>query len=132
MQLLLYPVLDAAAQTAAIGFEAEQARREVVGMWELYLGRSRFEAQPYASPAARASLEELPPAAIVVSEFDAFRDEAIVYAQRLLNDGVSVELHAWARTPHAFDMCLPQAQLSVRAVTQQCDAVRRFLRGPAG
>lgn len=69
--------------------------------WNAYLGQAvGDEVSPYAAPARASDLSDLPPAYISVAEFDPLRDEAILYAQSLLQAGVAVELHLFPGTFH--------------------------------
>jgi len=63
-------------------------------------GHDGMPATPYAAPARAANLSALPPAYIATAEYDPNRDEAIDYAQRLLQAGVPAELHQWPGTFH--------------------------------
>ncbi len=133
MQMLLYPVLDASLRGDSLRtFGEEEALRDVERMWEYYLGAPRAETPGYASPAACEHLGGLAPAYIACAELDGFRDEAIVYAQRLLSAGVSVELHLWPRVPHAFELIAPTAAISRRSSGQQAEAIARLLDAAAG
>ncbi len=58
------------------------------------------DVSPYAAPARAEDLAGLPPAYVGVSEFDPLRDEAIAYAQRLLQAGVATERHLIPGTFH--------------------------------
>ncbi|WP_298772298.1 alpha/beta hydrolase [uncultured Shewanella sp.] len=79
---------------------------------------------PYAAPGKAKDLSKLPPAYIMTCEHDALRDEAILYATRLMNAGVPVELHNYAGTVHGFDFLTPSS-LSEQAIE---DCVRAFKR----
>ena len=70
--------------------------------WGHYLGDSGAERDPKASPLFARSLEALPPAYIVTTEFDPLRDEGNAYAHRLRDAGVEVTLEQVAGTIHGF------------------------------
>jgi acetyl esterase len=127
LQMLLYPVLDAALETASMKATTAADFEDTERMWEHYLGAPRSRAAKYASPASREDLAGLPPAYVCCGELDDLRDEAIAYAQRLLTAGVSVELEIWAKVPHAFEIFVPSTRLARLAVDRQVEAVRRFL-----
>jgi acetyl esterase len=88
-------------------------------------GRHHLGSAPssaYAAPARAGDLSGLPPAYVTCAEFDPNRDEAIDYAQRLLQAGVSVELHQWAGTFHGS-----QAIMLVEVSQRQVARARRHL-----
>ncbi|MFK4069152.1 alpha/beta hydrolase [Streptomyces sp. NPDC029674] len=94
--------------------------------WRHYLGDR--PATPYAAPARATDLSGLPPAHIATAEFDPNRDEDIAYAQRLLQAGVSVELHQWPGTFHGSQAIL-SADVSQRQVAELGAVLRRALAG---
>ncbi len=57
-----------------------------------YLTRPEQASEPYASPLLAADLSGLPPAHIMISEYDPLRDDGAAYAQRLAQAGVPVNL----------------------------------------
>ena len=60
-------------------------------------------------------------------EFDPLRDEGIRYAARMLEAGVSVELHQFPGTFHGSHM-FADAGVSRRTVSEMIGALRRGLR----
>lgn len=82
----------------------------------------------YAAPAREENLAALPSAYILSAEFDPLRDEAILYALRLLQAGVAVELHQVAGAYHGFDQQVADAAISRRALSDQIHHLKRFLR----
>jgi acetyl esterase/lipase len=99
---------------------------KLISAWGHYLG-SR-QATSYAAPARATDLSGLPPAHIASSEFCPNRDEDIEYALRLLQAGVSVELHQWAGTFHGSQAIL-SADVSQRQLAELGDVLRRALAG---
>ena len=57
-----------------------------------------------------------PPAYIDVGELDLFRDESVDYARRLIAAEVSTELHVIPGVPHGFEVFVPEADVSRRAL----------------
>ena len=107
-QVLLYPVLDDRMTTPSMRKMLDTPLwngRSSVHMWRHYLGDAVNEddTSPYAAPARAKDLAGLPPAALTTAEFDPLRDEAIEYAQRLMQAGVPTELHVVPGAIHAFD-----------------------------
>ena len=126
-QLLNQPELDDRQETWSARTFTEtpfMTRNKVAASWRHYLGPA--PASPYAAPARADDLSGLPPAYIASAEFDPNRDEAIGYAQRLLQAGVPVELHQWPGTFHGSQAVL-SAQVSQRQTAELADALRRAL-----
>jgi acetyl esterase len=128
-QLLSQPELDDRQQTwSAQSFTDTpfMTREKVAASWQHYLGSA--PASPYAAPARADDLGDLPPAYIASAEFDPNRDEAIDYAQRLLQAGVSVELHQWCGTFHG-SQAIVSADVSQRQIAELGSVLRRALSG---
>ncbi|MEV4091374.1 alpha/beta hydrolase [Streptosporangium saharense] len=102
---------------------------KISAIWGHYLGGQA--ATPYAAPARAEDLSGLPPAYVATAEFDPNRDEAILYALRLLQAGVPVELHQWAGTFHGSQAIL-SAEISQRQIAELGGVVRRALAGSNG
>jgi acetyl esterase/lipase len=97
--------------------------------WKLYLGTEQNnEISPYAAPTRAKDLSGLPPAYICIGEADLMRDENIEYAMRLMQAGVSTELHIYPGAFHGFDVMVPSAAVSQRAVSEYIDALKRGLK----
>ena len=128
-QLLHQPVLDDRATASKAEFRTSPAFDGEAAelMWCHYLGAE--PPAPDSVPARRSRLDGLPPALITCAEIDPFRDEAIDYARRLLNAGVSTELHVFDRTCHGFDSLLPGLPSSERLFAMQGDALSNAFRG---
>jgi acetyl esterase/lipase len=95
--------------------------------WKYYLGSNSDDVSPYASPAIAADLSGLPPAYVTTMEFDPLRDEGIIYALRLMEAGVSVELHSYPGTFHGSGV-MATAAVSRRASREMMVALARGLR----
>ena len=74
---------------------------------------------PTAAPARAADLAGLPPAYLEVGGLDIFRDEVVVYAQRLSAAGVPVELHVHPGAVHGYDLVAPGAGVTRRALADR-------------
>ncbi|MFD1546139.1 alpha/beta hydrolase fold domain-containing protein, partial [Nonomuraea guangzhouensis] len=126
-QLLNEPELDDRQETwSARNFtDTPWINRDVVtASWRYYLGTA--VASPYAAPARATDLSGLPPAYIATAEFDPNRDEDMGYALRLLQAGVSVDLHQWPGTFHGSQAIL-SAEVSQRQLAELAAALRRGL-----
>jgi acetyl esterase/lipase len=130
-QMLIYPMLDDRARTTssrAVTHPRVWNRESNRLAWAAYLGDQYGGAvSPYAAPSRADDLSGLPPAWIATAELDLFVDENIEYAQRLMNAGVSTELHVYPGAVHGFDLFNPQADVSRRYVAERDTAFRRAL-----
>jgi acetyl esterase/lipase len=133
-QLLIYPMIDHTNSTPSSHAITEPRvwnRESNLLAWEAYLGppEGRAGVPTYAAPARAGDLNGLPPAYITVGELDLFLDENIVYAQRLLQAGVTSELHVYQGFFHAADVLSAEADTS-RRFTSGCEqALVRALHG---
>jgi len=132
-QWLVYPMLDDRDETPSVHEITDPSvwnRSSNQRAWAAYLGDLAGGDVPlYAAP-ARATVEDLrglPPAYVDVGECDAFRDEDIAYAQRLLQAGVPTELHVTPGAFHASEMYGPDADSSRRIERARTEALRRHL-----
>ncbi|WP_343962235.1 alpha/beta hydrolase fold domain-containing protein, partial [Pseudonocardia alaniniphila] len=126
-QLLNQPGLDDRQETWSARTFTETpwlTRDKVADGWRHYLGSA--PASPYAAAARADDLSGLPPAHIATAEFCPNRDEDITYAVRLLQAGVSVELHQWPGTFHGSQAIL-SAEVSQRQNAELAAALRRAL-----
>lgn len=133
-QYLDSPVLDDRMQTPSMGtfHDTPQFDRSCAeAIWAHYLGAGvrpgSAAVSQYAAPARAKDLSGLPPAYVVLCEFDPLRDEGIEYAHRLVQAGVSTELHLYAGTFHGSSIVV-DAEVSKRMVADRLAAVRRGLR----
>lgn len=106
-QLLVYPVTDAWFDTPSYNeYTDPKLPLNKAGMqwfWKHYLGEGASDAgsHPYASP-ARADLQGLPPATVVLAEIDPLRSEGEQYAQKLGNAGVPTQMKLYSGVTHEF------------------------------
>jgi acetyl esterase len=132
-QLLNYPVIDDRMDSPSMrAFEATPlwTSRSNADMWQHYLGdpNTRGTVSPYAAPGRAADLSGLPPAYVLTAELDPLRDEGINYACRLLEAGVSTELHSVAGACHGFDIIAAASTIGRRAIEEQVHALVRGMR----
>ena len=130
-QILLYPMLDdrtgsSRPEPPSIGKFIWNAQCNRFG-WTSLLGVSAGSAQVPAGavPARLENLAGLPPAWVGVGSIDLFVDEDVEYARRLIDAGVSTELHVYPGGYHAFDLVVPNASISKRFTESWMSALRR-------
>lgn len=128
LQLLIYPMLDDRTTIPDPALPPEfltWTYEDNVTGWGALLGdlAGGDDVSPYSAPSRAADLSGLPPTYLDTGDLDIFRDEDVLYAQRLSAAGVSTELHVHAGCPHAFEALAPAAQVSQRVFA---DRVRRL------
>lgn len=86
--------------------------------WTALLGERRGgdDVSYYAAPARCQDLQALPRTFIDTGSSETFRDEILLYAMRLSQAGVSVDLHMWGGGSHGFGLLVPQAAISRAAI----------------
>jgi acetyl esterase len=130
-QLLHIPELDDRLQTGSMQAFVDSPlwnRPLAVQSWQAYLGPlyGAADVPAYAAPARAADLSGLPPAYVSTAENDPLRDEGITYAQRMLQAGVSVELHQFPGTFHGSAV-VTTAAVSRRAQRESALVLRQAL-----
>jgi acetyl esterase/lipase len=130
-QLLHIPELDDRLETPSMRALTDSPmwnRPLAVQSWQAYLGpmAEADDVSPYAAPSRAADLSGLPPAYISTAEADPLRDEGILYGLRLLQAGVSVELHQFPGTFHGSALVM-SAAISRRAHEENVTVLRRGL-----
>ncbi len=132
-QLLIYPMIDDRNNTPsshAVTDPRLWSRDKNIFCWQAYLGQSGKgnNVSPYGAASRAVELAGLPPAYIAVGELDLFLDENIEYAQRLMQAGVSTELHVYPGAFHGFDGFVPDAGISKRFTAERDQALKYALR----
>jgi acetyl esterase len=130
-QLLAIPELDDRLETGSMQAFVDSPmwnRPLAEQSWRAYLGPlyGTADVPAYAAPARAEDLSGLPPAYISTAENDPLRDEGIAYAQRLLQAGVSVELHQFPGTFHGSAL-VTSAAVSRRAQRESALVLRQAL-----
>src|SRR5690606_10737622 len=105
LQVLVYPVTDHRMATPSY---AEHGRQLLISaddmdwFWSQYVPAEADRASADASPGLVDDLAGLPPAVVVVAEYDPLRDETLDYARRLDAAGVPTTLHRYDSMAHGF------------------------------
>ena len=104
-QLLVYPVTNGSV------FDTDSYRENAEGymltaasmhwFWDHYADEAD-RANAYASPLCAADLSNLPPAFVMVAEYDPLRDEGIEYAVALAKAGVNAKCQCYDGFIHGF------------------------------
>jgi acetyl esterase len=127
-QLLVYPPLDHRAATPSRREPVERpffGPEDVAWCWSHYLADPVDGESPSASPLRASDLGGLPPALVMTAEVDPLRDEGELYAARLREAGVSVELGRFDGVMHGFFSLTNELDSAVEAQELAAAALRR-------
>ncbi|MEU6786067.1 alpha/beta hydrolase [Nonomuraea angiospora] len=134
-QFLDVPVLDDRMTTRSVRDFVDTPSwnsRNNEAMWRYYLKDGPApggpDVSPYAAPMRAGDLTGLPPALVVVCEFDPLRDEGIEYAQRLVQAGVATELVLYPGTFHGASV-IAHAEITKKMREDMIFSLRRGMRG---
>ncbi|HEX4216834.1 MAG TPA: alpha/beta hydrolase [Acidimicrobiales bacterium] len=128
-QFLGIPELDDRLQTASMRRFVDTPmwnRPNAELSWKHYLASLAGDVPYYAAPARAVDLGGLPTAYVSAMEFDPLRDEAIDYAARMLQAGVTVELHVYPGTFHGAS-AIPGTAFARLLQAETIAALRRGL-----
>ncbi|WP_372349825.1 alpha/beta hydrolase [Streptomyces sp. KL116D] len=131
-QVLVCPMFDDCFQSHSarmLDGEGICDRNDNVFHWTALLGdrRGTDDVSIYAAPARAEDLTGLPRTYVDVGSTETFRDEAIAYAQRLSEAGISVDLHMWGGGFHGFDMVAAHTAISRASNATRDEFFRRAL-----
>lgn len=127
-QYLLYPPMSQLLQTSSMNEFANapmQTKRAAEWMWKHYLRHNTAQPPKYAVPLLAEDFSNLPDATIIVCELDPLKDEGKIYARKLRNADVSVNLLEIKGAVHAFDFF--PCSLSGNFHAQQIESFKQIL-----
>ncbi len=104
-QLLIYPGTDLAAPREGSMAETGEGfylDHEILDFYHASYVAKADPGSPYISPLRAPSLADLPPALVLVAEYDPLRDQGLAYAKRLAEEGVPTELLNYEGAIHGF------------------------------
>ncbi|KAL4867739.1 hypothetical protein BDV12DRAFT_170757 [Aspergillus spectabilis] len=129
-QVLMYPYLSDSTESLSVqqyGDIAPVTKANLATVSDYAFGKNREYADMYTAPARATNLAGLPPTLIDVGEADIFRDQDVAYASGLWRDGVSTELHVYPGAWHGFDVFVPDAPVSRRAIATRLEWLKKLL-----
>ena len=134
-QLLLYPVTD--YHTPGTPSYAENAegygltRETMKWFWAHYLNDESEAAHPHAAPLRASDLSGLPPAFVLVAEYDPLRDEGEAYGLRLREAGVDVSILRADGMNHGFLFWVGRVDRARPSMDAGCAWLRERFAAPA-
>ena len=126
-QLLVYPVTDRNFETVSYDENGQGYlldKDSMMWYWDQYLNDPSEAANPYAAPLQAESLSGLPPALVIIAEFDPLRDEGEAYAHRLQEAGVVTTCSRYDGMVHGFFGMVGVMDKAMEAVSEASAALR--------
>ena len=124
-QVLIYPVTDYCKPEKPSYVEFANGysltRDAMRWFWDKYLESEEDAKNPKVAPLLAPDLSGLPPSLVIVSGYDPLRDEAIAYANRLMEAGIPVQLSVYEDMIHGFLSYLgifKQAKIAIGEITE--------------
>ncbi|MGQ9896288.1 MAG: alpha/beta hydrolase [Acidobacteriota bacterium] len=127
-QLLVYPVTDAThSQPSYEAYGDGYFLTKDAMQWFLrhYVPADQSRRHPYLSPLFEKNLSGLPPAHILVAEYDPLRDEGVAYAERLKAAGVTASVSCYKGMVHGFFSLVAWFEDASRALDESAGILRR-------
>lgn len=130
LQLLIYPVTEAGAETDSRRTFSEGfllTRRDMDYFEDRYLASEEQWGDPRVSPLRAENLSGLPPAYVATAGFDPLRDEGEAYALRMREAGVNVALRRHPGLVHTFANLTAICPSAHQAMLEAAGALRMGL-----
>ena len=102
--MLVYPMLDDRTEAQPYNGHFVWTAEANRYAWQAYLGACLAKPPRYAVPARARDLTGLPPTFIATGSIDLFARENLIWARRLSEAGVLVELHVYPGAYHGFPL----------------------------
>jgi acetyl esterase len=132
LQLLVYPRTAPEEEFPSHHLFAEGyllTRKTILWFHQHYRAHDTDRLDFRYAPLICRDLSRLPPALVIVGEYDPLRDDGIAYADRLRQAGNAVELSDYPGMVHPFFSMGGAVDAGRRAVTQAATALRRAFAG---
>ncbi len=132
-QILIYPMLDDRNTIPNPAMEpwVLYTWEENIAGWTAVLGKDKAgdphaDVSEYIAPARTKSVSCLPPTYLDVGSLDIFLSEGLVYASRLVAEGIEVEFHLYPGLPHGYDLFAGGLEVSKRCFENRKRALLSF------
>ena len=99
---------------------------EMDGFWRNYLRTEQDADDPLACP-INADLRGLPPALLIVPEFDLLAEQSVELARRMREAGIDVEMNTYRGATHSFLEAVSIPPLAGRAFDDTAQWLRATL-----
>jgi acetyl esterase len=130
-QVLIYPVTDSSFSTKsweefADGPVITKAISQQA--FFMYVAGAGNLQNPEIAPLSAENLKGLPPAMVIIGEYDPLKDEGLAYAEKLIKAGVDVKLIHYRGMPHGFVQSAALIDAGKDAITEIGSAIGKALQ----
>ena len=128
-QVLIYPVTDNSMTTTSMKKFTDTPLWNVKNnqrMWQIYLKNCTPQQEQIAVPMKNPLPKTLPPTYIETAEFDCLHDEGIIYAEKIKNRTVELQIHETKGTFHGYDM-LSSHPISKGSVEKRISFMKKLM-----
>ncbi len=104
-QLLIYPATSGGQDSPSYterGTGGLLTAADMLWFWNHYAPEGMDRNDPRMSVLLTEDLRQLPPAVLIIAEFDPLRDEGLAYGRKLASADVAVTVHHYRDLPHGF------------------------------
>jgi len=132
-QVLIYPTVDLSLLTNSwiLSHDPVFTTDSMSLMTSTYVPMLVDPQEPYVSPTKAPSLRGLPPAFLLTDQDDPVWDEAQMYAQRLIDAGVPVQVSAYPNAIHGFFLMAGQLDAGRKAIDEIAAHLKKAFAGGA-
>lgn len=95
--------------------------------WDHYLSNTADKSHPFVSPLHADNLFDLPPAYIMIAEYDVLRDEGLLFAERLKAAAIDVTVAHYYDVNHGFMSWVGLLDRADEALDAACDWLKARL-----
>lgn len=131
LQVLIYPVTDSDFETDSYLTRGDGSvglcAADMQWFWEEYVPDPALRRHEDAAPLRAADLSGMPPALVIVAEYDPLRDDGLGYAQRLSEAGNEVTLSLYEDVNHGFFTMAGYLDRGDDAVAEIAAAIERVV-----
>jgi acetyl esterase len=133
LQILVYPITDHDMTTSSYREHGDEnlmlGAKDMEWFFDHYAPNLAARDNPEVSPLRAPDLSGLPPAIVVIDEYDPLRDEGLAYAERLREAGGEVTLHHYEDMLHVFFQFVNVFERGDEAVEQVGREIRAVVAG---
>lgn len=127
-QMLIYPSINSGLNTTSMKKfnDTPLCNSEDCKKYEkFYFEEGQDKSDKYVSPLNVEEFADFPPTYIETAEFDCLRDEARIFARKLRNAKVEVDLNNTKETMHGYDM-VEESKITLESMRRRIEFLKKY------